>query len=37
MRRNLRKKTDRRVFKKTANKVPKSMLSSPAMRGGLMR
>lgn len=37
MRKSLRRKTDRRVFRKTANKVPKSMLSSPAMRGGLMR
>lgn len=36
-RRNLSRRRDRRVFKKTANRVPVSSLAQPAMRGGFMR
>ena len=30
-------KKDRRIFKKTANRVHSGNLASPAMRGGLMK
>lgn len=36
-RQRVNRKVDRRVFKKTANRLHKANLPSPAMRGGLMK
>ena len=37
LRSRVNKKKDRKIFRKTANRVHRANLASPAMRGGLMK